>query len=89
MADFIGADLRGARLERTDLSGAQLSAVDLAGATFRGVDLSGTVMRGVELTSAQIYGEFENLTINGADRAVGPASRSLHARSPVRRGAVR
>jgi uncharacterized protein YjbI with pentapeptide repeats len=69
VTDFIGADLRGARLERTDLSGARLRAVKLAGAAFRGVDLSGAVMRGVELTGAQIYGEFENLTINGVEVA--------------------
>jgi uncharacterized damage-inducible protein DinB len=70
MADFIGADLRNSRLERVDLSGAQLRAVDLTGARFRGVDLSGAVMRGVELTGADIYGEIENVTINGVD--IGP-----------------
>ena len=70
MADFIRADLRGARFERVDLSGAELFAVDLAGARFRGVDLSGVVMRGVELANADIYGEIVNVTVNGVD--IGP-----------------
>jgi hypothetical protein len=70
VADFIGADLRGSRFERTDLSGAQLRAVDLTGARLHGVDLSNAVMRGVELVDVSIYGEVQNLTINGVD--VGP-----------------
>jgi hypothetical protein len=70
MADFFRADLRGSRFERVDLSGAQLRAVDLSGAQFRGVELSGAMMRGVMLVGVDIYGEIENLTINGVD--VGP-----------------
>ena len=70
MADFISADLRGARFERADLSGAQFQAVDLTGARFRGTDLTGAVLRGVELVNAEIYGEIENVTINGVD--IGP-----------------
>jgi hypothetical protein len=83
MADFIGADLRGSRFERVDLSGAQLRAVDLAGAQFRGVDLSGAVMRGVELVGVDIYGEIENVTVNGVD--IGPLiSAELDRRYPGR-----
>jgi hypothetical protein len=83
MADFIGADLRGSRFERTDLSGAQLWAVDLAGAHFRGVDLSGVVMRGVELGNVSIYGEILNVTVNGVD--IGPLVDSeLNRRYPDR-----
>jgi hypothetical protein len=83
MPDFIGADLRGSRLERVDLSGAQLRAVDLTGARFRGVDLSGAVMRGVELVGVDINGEIENLTINGVD--VGPlVEAELNRRCPDR-----
>jgi DinB superfamily/Pentapeptide repeats (8 copies) len=83
MADFIGADLRGSRLERVDLSGAQLRAVDLTGAWFRGVDLSGAVMRGVELVGVDINGEIENLTINGVD--IGPlVEAELNRRYPDR-----
>jgi hypothetical protein len=70
VADFIGADLRGSRFERTDLASAQLWAVDLSGARLRGVDLSGAVMRGVELVDVSIDGEIQNVTINGVD--VGP-----------------
>jgi DinB superfamily/Pentapeptide repeats (8 copies) len=69
VADFIGADLRGARFERTDLSGAQLWAVDLAGARLRGADLTGVVMRGVELVDVSIHGEIQDLIINGVDVA--------------------
>src|SRR6516165_8689886 len=83
MADFIRADLRGARFERVDLSGAELFAVDLAGARFRGVDLSGVVMRGVELANADIYGEIVNMTVNGVD--IGPLiDAELNRRYPDR-----
>jgi uncharacterized protein YjbI with pentapeptide repeats len=67
MADFIGTDLRGARFERADLSGALLKAVDLAGARLHGVNLTGAVLRGVELVDVEIYGELENVSINGVD----------------------
>ena len=83
MADFIGADLRGSRFERTDLSGARLWAVDLAGAQFRGVDLSGAVMRGVELGNVSIYGEILNVTVNGVE--IGPlVEAELNRRYPDR-----
>jgi hypothetical protein len=67
MADFIDADLREARFERTDLSGALLRSVDLAGARLHGVNLTGAVLRGVELVNVDIYGEIENVSINGVD----------------------
>jgi uncharacterized damage-inducible protein DinB len=83
MADFIDADLRNSRLERVDLSGALLRAVDLTGAQFRGVELTGAIMRGVELTGADIYGEIENVTINGVD--IGPlVDAELNRRYPDR-----
>ncbi len=83
MADFIGADLRGSRFERADLSRARLHAVDLTGASFRGVDLSGVVMRGVDLSGTDIYGEIENVTINGVD--IGPLiDAELNRRYPER-----
>jgi hypothetical protein len=69
VADFIGADLRGARFERTDLTGAQLRAVNLTGARVTGANLAGVVMRGVELADVSINGEIQNLTINGVDVA--------------------
>ncbi len=55
--------------EWVDLSGAKFRSVDLAKARFRGVDLSGVVMRGVELVDVDIYGEIDNVTINGVDVA--------------------
>jgi hypothetical protein len=67
MPDFRAADLRGARFENVDLNGAQFRAVDLSNAQFRAVYLHGVVMRGVELVDTQIYGEIQNLTINGVD----------------------
>jgi uncharacterized protein YjbI with pentapeptide repeats len=67
---FDGADLRGARFDRTDLTDAHMRAVDLTGARFRGCALNRVVMRGVELGGVSIDGEIENLTINGVD--VGP-----------------
>lgn len=83
MADFIGADLRGARFERADLSGAQFHAVRLTGARFAGVAMDGVVMRGVELVDVDINGEIGNLTINGVD--IGPLiSAELDRRYPER-----
>src|SRR3984893_5423158 len=83
MADFIRADLRGSRFARADLSGAQLRAVHLTDARFRGVDLSGVVRRGVELVGVDIYGEIENLTINGVE--IGPlVDAELNRRYPDR-----
>jgi hypothetical protein len=69
VAEFIGTDLRGSRFERADLTGAELWAVDLTGARLRGADLTGVVMRGVELVDVSIYGEIQNVTINGVDVA--------------------
>jgi hypothetical protein len=69
VADFIGADLHGARFERADLTGAQFWAVDLTGACLRGADLTGVVMRGVELVDVSIHGEIQNLSINGVEVA--------------------
>ncbi len=79
MTDFSRADLRGSHFERVDLSGAEFRTVDLTGARFRhvdlsavvmrGVDLSGVVMRGVEMVDTDVYGEIENVTINGVDIA--------------------
>jgi hypothetical protein len=69
MADFVRADLRGSTFEHVDLTGAQLRSVDLSDATFRAVGLHRIVMRGVELVDVDIYGELQNVTINGVDIA--------------------
>ena len=69
MTDFINADLRGSRFERTDLGGAEFHDVDLSGARFAGIDFSGAVLRGVELVNVSIYGELLNVTVNGVEIA--------------------
>ncbi len=69
MPDFVDADLSGASFERTDLRGAQLHGVDMSGARLRAVDLTGVVMRGVDLVDVDIFGEVQNLVINGVDVA--------------------
>jgi DinB superfamily/Pentapeptide repeats (8 copies) len=69
MAEFVNTDLRGSRFEEVDLTGADFRSVDLSDATFRGVGLHRVVMRGVELANVDIYGEIENVTINGVDIA--------------------
>lgn len=85
MADFVDADMRGSRFERVDLTGAQFRAVDLVDARLHGVDLSGSVLRGVELVGVNIYGEIENVTINGVD--IGPLiNAELNKRYPERAG---
>ena len=70
MAEFVDEDLRGARFERVDLSGAELRAVDLVGARMRAVDLTGARLTGVELVDVHIYGEIQDVTVNGVD--IGP-----------------
>jgi hypothetical protein len=83
VADFIDADLPGARFDHTDLSGARFRAVDLSGADFRSVDLTGAVLRGVDLTDVDIYGELRNVTVNGV--AIVPlVEAELNRRHPER-----
>jgi hypothetical protein len=83
MAELVHVDLPNSRFERVDLSGAQFRSVDLSGAQFRDVVLSGVVMRGVELLNVDIYGEIENLTVNGVD--IGPlVDAELNKRYPDR-----
>jgi DinB superfamily/Pentapeptide repeats (8 copies) len=67
MADFLDTDLRGSRFERADLTDAQFRNVDLTGAEFRGVDFQNVVMRGIEMLNVSMYGEFQNVTINGVE----------------------
>jgi len=67
VADFLDTDLTGSRFERVDLTGAQVHRVRLYDASFRGVGFRNVVMRGVELQDVHIYGELENVTINGVE----------------------
>ncbi|MHB1500371.1 MAG: DinB family protein [Candidatus Dormibacteria bacterium] len=72
-------DLAGARFEHVNLRGASFTDVYLNDATIRDVDLSGSQvrmaifngsrMRGVELVDVDIYGELENVVVNGVDIA--------------------
>ena len=83
MAEFIDADLRGARFERVMLGGAQLHRVDMSGAEFRSVDLTGAVMSDVDLVDVEIHGDVMNLTIN--DVEVGALIEAeLNRRDPER-----
>ena len=83
MADFFHADLRGSRFEDTDLRRAQFRAVDLSDSSFRSVELHRVVLKGVELLDVDIYGEIENVTINGID--IGPlVDAELNKRYPLR-----
>ena len=83
MVEFVDADLRGARFERVDLSGAELRAVDLAGARMRAVDLTGARLTGVELVGVHVYGEIQDVTVNGVD--IGPlVEAELDRRYPER-----
>jgi len=67
MTDFIDGDLRGSRFERTDLTDSQFRNLGLTGAEFRGVEFHNVVMRGIEMLNVSMYGEFENVTINGVE----------------------
>ena len=66
---FLDQDLSGSSFERVDLSGATFRKVDLRGAQIRGSDLSGMRLSGVELVDVHIYGEVQNVTVNGVEIA--------------------
>jgi len=83
MAEFVDADLSGARFDHVDLTGATLRNVDLSRASLRSVDLTGVVMRGVDLVDVDIHGEVVNLVINDVD--VAPLiTAELDRRDPLR-----
>jgi hypothetical protein len=79
--DFVGADLRGARLAHLDLRGTDFQRADAAGAVFtgsllnganfsqanlRGADLRDTCMRGSILTGAKLAGsDFTGADVTG------------------------
>jgi DinB superfamily/Pentapeptide repeats (8 copies) len=69
MTRFVEQDLTAAHFERVSLRGATLNAVDLSGAQFRGAEFTGCRMRGVELVDVDIYGELNNVVVNGVDIA--------------------
>ena len=68
-AHFERVSLRGATFRQVYLNEATLRAVDLSGADMRGVSLNGSRIRGVELVNVEIYGELDNVVVNGVDIA--------------------
>jgi hypothetical protein len=69
MTEFSEQDLTGARFERVSLRGAIMHDVDFTGAQVRGSMFHGSRMRGVELVDVDIYGELQNVVVNGVDIA--------------------
>jgi hypothetical protein len=68
-ARFDRVDLRDATFTRVSLSDARLHMVDLTGVRVRGSALSQCSLRGVELVDVAIYGELQNVMVNGVDIA--------------------
>jgi hypothetical protein len=68
-ARFERVTLRGASFREVALTDASLRHVDLTGAQLRGCALHRTRMRGVELCDVNIYGELQNVVVNGVDIA--------------------
>jgi hypothetical protein len=76
---FRDEELHGATFEHVDLSGARFTRVDLSGARFRSVDLEDVEvrdaslarvrMRGVELVHVEVWGELDDVRVNGIDIA--------------------
>jgi hypothetical protein len=77
MTEFHDQELPGARFEKANLRGASFTDVYLNGANFRDVLLNDAQfrmvhfhdvrMRGVELQNVDIYGDLENVVINGVE----------------------
>lgn len=65
MVDFENEDLSGSTFSRVRLSGSDFSRVELTGAHFWEVDLSGSRLDSVGLQNVQIWGEIDDLSING------------------------
>ena len=93
MTEFREQDLSGASFEQVNLRDATFSEVDLSGATMRAVDFVGATIRGaafhrsrllgVELMDVEIYGELQNVLVNGVD--IGPlVDAELNRRMPER-----
>jgi hypothetical protein len=64
-----GMTLRGGSFTRISLEDAKLHLVDLTGSQVRAGEISNCRLRGVELIDVDIYGELQNVTINGVDIA--------------------
>ena len=68
-ARFDGVSLRGATFTRVLLNDASMHDIDFTGANIRGSLFNGSRMRGVELVDVEIYGELQNVVVNGVDIA--------------------
>lgn len=65
---FVGADLRGARMEGANFIFARLEGADLRGAQMKGVKLRGAWMQGADLKTANLQGaEFRFAKLQRAD----------------------
>lgn len=73
MTEFISADLTGARFQDVDLTNARFSRVDLTGVT----------IRGAELRNVDLYGDLDNVLVNGVD-VVPLVEAELNRRYPDR-----
>src|SRR5688572_12949809 len=93
MTDFYEQDLARSHFERVDLreatftqvrlGNARLRDADLSGVDVRGAYLEGARLRGVELVDVEVYGELQNVTVNGVD--IGPlVEAELNRRMPER-----
>lgn len=69
VTEFENVDLSGAAFTRVRLNGAAFRDVDLSDAQIRGSELHRVRMRGVELVDVDIYGEVQNVVVNGVDIA--------------------
>lgn len=68
-ARFDRVSLRGATFNRVGLNDARLRSVDFSGAQFRGALFAQARLLGVELIDVEIYGELQNVVVNGVDIA--------------------
>ena len=67
MADFRKQDLSGSTFDDVYLTGATFHDVDLSRARMRLVDLTGASIRGALLVDVDLYGDLENVRVNGVD----------------------
>lgn len=82
-SQFEHTNLRRARFTDVYLNNASLRDIDLPGAQIRMAVFNGTRMRGVELVDVSIYGELDNVTVNGVD--IAPlVEAKLNGRMPER-----
>lgn len=67
---FEHVDLSGSRFDRVDLSRSTFRSVDLTDVDIRNASLNNVRMRGVEFMHVEIWGELEDVRVNGV--AIGP-----------------